>query len=66
MGTIFVTILIDGLAHECRAQFKGDANAMRQQAATYTYQQLTDLLNRLQPIAKHEATRKSVGSRASK
>ena len=52
VGTIFVTILLDKHAHEFRTQVKGDANSMRQQAADYIYQQLTELINRLQPMAK--------------
>lgn len=50
VGTVFVTIFIDRHAHEYRAQFKGDANSMRQQAADFIYQQLAALLTRLQPM----------------
>jgi hypothetical protein len=64
VGTVFVTILIDGHAHEYRVLLKGDASAMRQQAADYIYQQLTELLNRLQPMAKHDAAQQEVGSSA--
>jgi len=64
VGTVFVTILLDGHAHEYRVQLKGDANAMRQQAATYIYERLTELLNRLQPMTKQPAAQKSVGSAA--
>ncbi|MVN75426.1 nicotinamide-nucleotide amidohydrolase family protein [Hymenobacter sp. HMF4947] len=54
VGTVFVTIFIDKHAHEYRTQFKGDANSMRQQAADFIYQQLTELLTRLQPMVKPE------------
>ena len=66
VGTVFVTILIDGHAHEYRVLLKGDANSMRQQAADYIYQQLAELLNRLQPMAQTEAAKKGVGSAAHK
>lgn len=52
VGTVFVTILLDQHAHEYRAQFKGDANGMRQQAADFIYRQLAELLTRLQPMVK--------------
>ncbi|MGI4744012.1 MAG: CinA family protein [Janthinobacterium lividum] len=58
VGTVFVTILVDGHAHEYRVLFKGDADAMRQQAAAYIYEQLTELLQRLQPIAQRAAPAK--------
>ena len=54
VGTVFVTILIDKHAHEFRTQFKGDASSMRQQAADFIYQRLSDLLTRLQPIVETE------------
>jgi nicotinamide-nucleotide amidase len=54
VGTVFVTILIDKHVHEYRTQFKGDANSMRQQAADFIYQKLTELLTRLQPMAEPE------------
>ncbi|GAA4505340.1 hypothetical protein GCM10023172_33040 [Hymenobacter ginsengisoli] len=66
VGTIFVTILVDGHAHEYRVLLKGDASSMRQQAADYIYQQLTELLNRLQPMAKQKASQQHVGSAAHK
>ncbi|WP_254245173.1 hypothetical protein [Hymenobacter sp. BRD67] len=66
MGTVFVTILIDGHAHEYRVLLKGDANSMRQLAAEYIYQQLTELLNRLQPMARQSAAQQRVGSAAHK
>jgi nicotinamide-nucleotide amidase len=66
VGTVFVTILIDGHAHEYRVLLKGDASAMRQQAADYIYQQLTELLNRLQPMAKPDDAQQHVGSSAHK
>jgi nicotinamide-nucleotide amidase len=52
VGTVFVTVLIDKHAHEYRTQFKGDADSMRQQAASFIYEQLTNLLTRLQPIVR--------------
>jgi nicotinamide-nucleotide amidase len=64
VGTVFVTILLDGHAHEYRVLLKGDASSMRQQAADFIYAQLTELLNRLQPMAKQNAAQKSVGSAA--
>ena len=54
VGTVFVTVLLDNHAHEYRVQLKGDANSMRQQAADFIYQQLTELLTRLQPMVKTE------------
>ena len=54
VGTVFVTVLLDKHAHEYRVQLKGDANGMRQQAASFVYQQLTELLTRLQPLVKTE------------
>lgn len=64
VGTVFVAILLDGHAHEYRVLLKGDASSMRQQAADYIYQQLTDLLQRLQPMARAAATQNHAGSAA--
>jgi nicotinamide-nucleotide amidase len=55
VGTVFVTIFIDKHIHEFRTLFKGDANGMRQQAADFIYQRLTDLLTRLQPMKSEHA-----------
>jgi nicotinamide-nucleotide amidase len=54
VGTVFVTILLDNHAHEYRIQLKGDADSMRHQAAEFIYNQLAELLTRLQPIVKTE------------
>jgi nicotinamide-nucleotide amidase len=51
VGTTFVTVLLDGHAHEYREQFTGDANSLRQQAATFIYEKLADLLTRRQAAA---------------
>ena len=56
VGTVFVAIFIDKHVHEFRTQFKGDANSMRQQAADFIYQHLTDLLSRLQPLKSEQPT----------
>jgi nicotinamide-nucleotide amidase len=54
VGTVFVTVLLDNHAHEYRIQLKGDADSMRHQAAEFIYNQLAELLTRLQPIVKTE------------
>ena len=46
VGSVFVTILLDGHAHEYRQQFKGDSGSIRQQAVNFIYEQLTELLSR--------------------
>ncbi len=52
VGTLFVTVLLDGHAHEYRTLLDGSPDEMRRQAADFIYAQLTELLNRLQPIPR--------------
>ena len=58
VGTVFVTVLIDNHAHEYRELLEGSPDEMRYQAADFIYAQLTELLNRLQPIPHAEPPRK--------
>jgi nicotinamide-nucleotide amidase len=52
VGTVFVTILLDGQAHEYRVQLAShDSNELRQQAVDYIYQSLGELLGRRQVTA---------------
>ena len=51
VGTVFVTILIEGHAHEYREQFNGTSDKLREQAAQLVYQKLGDLLQRRQELA---------------
>ena len=51
VGTTFVTILMDGHAHEYRAELTGTADELRQQAAALIYEKLLDLLERRQTAA---------------
>jgi nicotinamide-nucleotide amidase len=51
VGTVFVTVLLDGHAHEFRTHFDGDGEKLRQQAVEFIYQSLCDLLNRRQLAA---------------
>ncbi|MBW3129093.1 MULTISPECIES: CinA family protein [Hymenobacter] len=45
VGTVFVTILLEGRAHEYREEFPGtDGEQLRQQAATLVYEKLLELL----------------------
>lgn len=44
VGTVFVTVLLDGHAHEYRTQFDGAGEAVRAQAAQFIYTKLADLL----------------------
>jgi nicotinamide-nucleotide amidase len=62
VGTMFVTILLEGHAHEYREQFSGTADKLRAQAADYVYERLADLLGRrqnlngaVQPVGRHLA-----------
>ncbi|RZK61223.1 MAG: CinA family protein [Hymenobacter sp.] len=56
VGTVFVTILLDGHAHEYRTQLPGpDADAVRQQAVAFIYQALSDLLSERQLTAPKSA-----------
>ncbi|WP_426490704.1 CinA family protein [Hymenobacter sp. 102] len=48
VGTVFVTILFQGKAHEYREQFDGTGDAIRQRATEFIYEKLTDLLERQQ------------------
>jgi nicotinamide-nucleotide amidase len=50
VGTMFVTILIEGQAHEYRTEFPpADPNKLRQQTTDFIYQKLDELLDRRQP-----------------
>jgi len=53
IGTIFVTILLEGRAHEYREQFTGDAEKVRYQTADFVYYKLVELLRLRQaaPVA---------------
>jgi nicotinamide-nucleotide amidase len=52
VGTVFVTILLDGQAHEYRVQLAGnDSDKLRQQAVDFIYQSLGELLGRRQVTA---------------
>jgi nicotinamide-nucleotide amidase len=53
VGTVFVTVLLDGHAHEYRTQFDGTAEAVRAQAAQFIYAKLADLLTLRQQDASH-------------
>jgi PncC family amidohydrolase len=48
VGTVFVTILLEGHAHEYRHHFEGDAQKLREQAAGFIYSTLSELLKRRQ------------------
>ena len=50
VGTVFVTVLLEGHAHEYRVQFDGDGDKLRAQAATFIYQKLGELLARRQEL----------------
>ncbi|MBT2556579.1 CinA family protein [Hymenobacter sp. ISL-91] len=50
-GTVFVTVLFEGRAHEYREQFSGNADAIRQRATEFIYEKLLDLLERQQQAA---------------
>jgi nicotinamide-nucleotide amidase len=52
VGTVFVTILLDGQAHEYRVQLTdNDADKLRQQAVDFIYRSLGELLGRRQVTA---------------
>ena len=54
VGTVFVTILLDGQAHEYRVQLADhDSSELRQQAVAFIYKSLSDLLARRQVTAPH-------------
>ncbi|RSK36162.1 CinA family protein [Hymenobacter metallilatus] len=48
VGTVFVTILFQGKAHEYREQFPGTGDAIRQRASEFIYEKLAELLERQQ------------------
>ncbi|SNC67255.1 nicotinamide-nucleotide amidase [Hymenobacter gelipurpurascens] len=48
VGTVFVTVLFKGHAHEYREQFDGNSDAIRQQATEFVYRKLAELLEREQ------------------
>jgi nicotinamide mononucleotide (NMN) deamidase PncC len=48
VGTVFVTILLEGHAHEFRQHFAGDALKIREQATLFIYDKLSVLLERRQ------------------
>ena len=50
VGTVFVTILLDGHAHEYRVQLAGSRDKLRQQAVDFIYQSLSELLAHRQPV----------------
>ena len=65
VGTIFATILIEGHAHEYRELFKGNADELRTQAATFIYEKLAQHVRRRQEVAGatyHGATLGEAGS----
>src|SRR6478672_1077348 len=43
VGTMFVTILLEGHAHEYRTFFEGNADKLREQVANFIYQKLAEL-----------------------
>jgi len=48
VGTVFVTILLEGHAHEFRQQFAGEALSIREQATSFIFAKLGELLERRQ------------------
>jgi PncC family amidohydrolase len=51
VGTIFVTILLEGHAYEHRQQFSGPSDKLRAQAAQFIYEKLAELLERRKTLA---------------
>lgn len=51
VGTVFVTILLDGHAHEYRVQLDGSGDKLRELAVEFIYQSLTELLARREVTA---------------
>jgi len=51
VGTVFVTVLFEGHAHEYRQLFEGDADQLRAQAANFIYDKLGELLERRRAVA---------------
>jgi nicotinamide-nucleotide amidase len=67
VGTTFVTILLDGHAHEFRVQLAGNSDSLRQQAAAFIYEKLSDLLSRRKEAAvaaQPSTTRTKAGATA--
>ncbi|QDA59203.1 CinA family protein [Hymenobacter jejuensis] len=48
VGTVFITILWQGRAHEYREVFKGTGEKLRQQAAEFIYLKISELMSRHQ------------------
>jgi nicotinamide-nucleotide amidase len=48
VGTVFITILLEGHAHEYRTQFEGEALKIREQATNFIFDKLGELLERRQ------------------
>ncbi|WP_460618591.1 CinA family protein [Hymenobacter ruber] len=57
VGTIFITILLDGHAHEYRTHVTGSAEKLRAQAVDFIFEKLTELLQRRQAAATAAKTR---------
>jgi len=51
VGTVFVTILLEGHAYEYREQFSGTGDKLRAQAAQFIYDKLAELLERRKTLA---------------
>ncbi len=51
VGTVFVTVLLEGHAYEFREQFSGTGDKLRAQAAQFIYEKLAELLNRRKTLA---------------
>jgi PncC family amidohydrolase len=51
IGTVFVTILLEGHAHEYREHFTGTGDRLRAQAAQFIYAKLAELLERRKALA---------------
>ena len=50
VGTMFVTVLLAGHAHEYRQHFDGTADKLREQATQFIYLKLMELLQRRQTL----------------
>lgn len=51
VGTVFVTVLLEGHAHEYRTHFSGTGERLREQAAQFIYEKLAELLTRRQELS---------------
>ena len=51
VGTVFITVLLEGHAHEYRVQFDGTGQRLREQAAEFIYEKLAELLARRKALA---------------